>query len=546
MAVPTLGATSAPPKLAPAALKTIRRLPAQHEGRWSPLDTVARDMVEQVTGARRWQGQDPVLTLLDWTFRPDVYSDQPLIRVGSAEVRRLLGLPADRDRFSISYLQGHPGLNERLRSAMQKRRQGAKTDALDGKVEDIAGAMSVLARVLTGEVIRPVPHPDDPRGRWMSILRVTGHDADQITRVKEGWQAVQSSFLAGDGAGLDAAASGLTKSLAALKTAHRPDPEMIALEVRYNTLDPFRWSWILAAVGAGLALIAIWVRRRSADALVWAVSAGTFAMATAGLAMRWQLAERIPAANMYESMVFMGWGLCLATMICLIAVRDRLVTLLASLLAAISLMIADLVGLDPFLRPIAPVLLDTAWMAIHVPVIMVSYSILMISMGFALAVLGMSTAAPHRSDLIAATDHLHLRFIQVGVILLTTGIVTGSMWGSASWGRYWGWDPKEVWSLIALLGYVAILHARATGWVRAYGTALSSTVAFWLIVMAYVGVNYVLGIGLHSYGFGKGAVVRWLMIIGGVQLSLTLCVVVIHGVRRWRRPHTPTGSATHA
>jgi len=153
-----------------------------------------------------------------------------------------------------------------------------------------------------------------------------------------------------------------------------------------------------------------------------------------------------------------------------------------------------------------------------------------------LTILCLGAAAPGRGDLIAATDHLHHRFIQVGVILLTAGIVTGSMWGSASWGRYWGWDPKEVWSLIALLGYVAILHARATGWIRVFGTALCSTLAFWLIVMAYLGVNYVLGIGLHSYAFGKGSVVRWLLIFGCVQLALTGGVVAVYVTRRTGAP----------
>jgi cytochrome c biogenesis factor len=117
-------------------------------------------------------------------------------------------------------------------------------------------------------------------------------------------------------------------------------------------------------------------------------------------------------------------------------------------------------------------------------------------------------------------------------VLLAIGIITGSMWGSASWGRYWGWDPKEVWSLVAMLGYVAILHARATGWIRAFGTALCSTLAFWLLVMTYLGVNYVLGIGLHSYGFGKGAVVRWFMIVGSTQLLLTAAIVGVHVARR--------------
>ncbi len=529
-------ATPEPPSLSANALRTLRALPVQHEGRWSPLDTVARDVVQQVTGTPHWQGRDPMLNLLDWTFRPDVCRAEPLIRVRSGEVRRLLKLPLDRDRFSLSFLQEHAGLNERLAGAMRKRGQNAKIDALDAKAEDIGVAMSMLIDLLQDEVIRPVPDPNDPKGRWTSISRAAGHDVKALEPVRQQWQAVRSAFLAADASGLERAADALTTALGRLQAAHRPDSRLIALELRYNRLNPFRWSWVIAAVASGVALLAMIARRRWIDVVVWAASAAAFGVCTWGLAMRWQLADRIPAANMYESIIFMGWGLCLSVLVCLVVVRQRLVTFVASLLAAVSLMLGDLLPIDSFLRPVAPVLLDTAWMAIHVPVVMVSYSVLAIAMGFGLALLVIAAAAPSRDDLIAATDRLHCRFIQVGVILLTAGIVTGSMWGSASWGRYWGWDPKEVWSLIAMLGYVAVLHARAVRWLHAVGTALCSTLAFWLVVMAYVGVNYVLGIGLHSYGFGKGAVVRWLLIVGSAQLVLTMGSVVLYEIRRRSLP----------
>jgi ABC-type transport system involved in cytochrome c biogenesis permease subunit len=162
------------------------------------------------------------------------------------------------------------------------------------------------------------------------------------------------------------------------------------------------------------------------------------------------------------------------------------------------------------------------------------------------------------------------------------------MWAASSWGRYWGWDPKEVWSLIAFLGYLAILHVRINrergrwwAWsiglilgvalfvivvprlspltsgkilalagtaiamvvfVVSYGrfaTALKSVLCFWLIIMTYVGVNYVLGIGLHSYGFGTGAVVRHLFLVGGIDLALVLVCCAIYIVRR--RP-LPSGA----
>ena len=96
------------------------------------------------------------------------------------------------------------------------------------------------------------------------------------------------------------------------------------------------------------------------------------------------------------------------------------------------------------------------------------------------------------------------RALQVGTLFLAVGTLLGGVWASYSWGRFWGWDPKETWALIATLGYLAILHARMTGWIKDFGMAVGSLLGYLLVLMAWYGVNFVLGTGLHSYGFGSG------------------------------------------
>jgi ABC-type transport system involved in cytochrome c biogenesis permease subunit len=94
--------------------------------------------------------------------------------------------------------------------------------------------------------------------------------------------------------------------------------------------------------------------------------------------------------------------------------------------------------------------------------------------------------------------------MQFGVALLAAGTILGGIWADFSWGRFWGWDPKEVWALIALLGYTTVIHARFTGWMKPFGFAAWTVVSFTLVLMAWYGVNFVLGVGLHSYGFSSG------------------------------------------
>jgi ABC-type transport system involved in cytochrome c biogenesis permease subunit len=183
------------------------------------------------------------------------------------------------------------------------------------------------------------------------------------------------------------------------------------------------------------------------------------------------------------------------------------------------MMLADLLPVDPFIHPMAPVLAGTPWLAIHVPIIVVSYSVLAMATGLAHLVIGVEIFAPMRRDLAARWSELLYWYLHVGSILLIAGILTGSIWAASSWGRYWGWDPKEVWSLVAFLAYMAILHARTDEQIRNFGVAAASIAAFWTILMTYLGVNFVLASGLHSYGFGSSSLVLTLATIALVEAA---------------------------
>ena len=118
--------------------------------------------------------------------------------------------------------------------------------------------------------------------------------------------------------------------------------------------------------------------------------------------------------------------------------------------------------------------------------------------------LGFHLRRPANEAAIAVLSKVTYQFLQAGVLLLIIGTFLGASWADYAWGRFWGWDPKEVWALITLLGYLALLHARRIGWVGDFGMAAFSVLCFTLILMAWYGVNFVLGTGLHSYGFGGG------------------------------------------
>ncbi len=120
------------------------------------------------------------------------------------------------------------------------------------------------------------------------------------------------------------------------------------------------------------------------------------------------------------------------------------------------------------------------------------------------------------------------RTMQVGVLLIAAGTILGGVWADYSWGRFWGWDPKEVWALITLLVYLIPLHGRFAGWVNTFGLVMASVVCFLSVIMAWYGVNFVLGVGLHSYGFVEGG-------SQGVVGAVVLAVLAVAGAAAWRR-----------
>ena len=250
-----------------------------------------------------------------------------------------------------------------------------------------------------------------------------------------------------------------------------------------------------------------------------------------GFAIRIWIAGRPPVTNMYESILWVAFGAGLFAVIFTARHHSTIYLLAASPVIILSLIASDLqpAVLDPSLNPLVPVLRSNFWLTTHVLTITLSYG------AFALA-----TALAHflvirsiRSNKLPSADDswvLHLyRCLQIGVLLLAVGVILGGVWANYSWGRFWDWDPKETWALIALMAYIILLHGRLGGCWGGYGLAIGSIASFLTILMAWYGVNFVLGRGLHSYGFGNGG-----QLYVGAFALLELIVLTFALVRRPR------------
>jgi cytochrome c-type biogenesis protein CcsB len=236
----------------------------------------------------------------------------------------------------------------------------------------------------------------------------------------------------------------------------------------------------------------------------WTVWVG-FSAFTSGLLMRWFLAGHAPWSNQYECMVFAAWSSLLAGII--LSRHSRLPIICGSLLAGIVLLIAHTSSIDPSFTPLPPVL-KSKLMVIHVSIAMASYGFFSVGTTLALCNLSLLAFPIQEKDnnlllRISKWSKITEQALWIGLLLITLGSIIGSIWANEAWGRYWGWDPKESWTLILILSYAMVLQLRLiirSDWT--YWLNVWTLFAFGTLLMTYLGVNRFFA-GMHTYG-GEG------------------------------------------
>jgi cytochrome c-type biogenesis protein CcsB len=493
-----------PPKGEVAAL---RRLPVQHDGRVMPLDTVAREAVFDVTGKRTIWGLDPVAIVLGWAFEPNGWVVQPIVPVGSAQLAAEIGLAPGTRWTSFQTLAQNARLLDLIDAAREAEARERPLRPLEKAASKLEGRLLSMQAFLQRSALTVVPGP--ARGDAWTVPEPLRSTADLRAVLDEGVSTVRLS------------------------------PAAAEREIIYNRARPTRIAWWVLSLSLLLSVAAMVTERRATDVAAGALLLAGFLVMSWGIWMRWQVGGRIPASNMYESLLFLGWGTGAFAVLATVFLRNRIVILNAAAGAALTMALTDLLPIDRFIHPVAPVLSGTYWLAIHVPIIMVGYAVLALGVLVAHMQVGLEAFAPGKRTLALKMADLQYWYIHVGSIFLVAGILTGSMWASESWGRYWGWDPKEVWSLVAFLAYMAILHARAERLISDFGVAAWSILAFQMILMTYLGVNFVLSAGMHSYGFGDSNVVA-------SMLAVALAEVAFLAFGWWRRRVPPPAGSRAA
>ncbi len=494
---PLPNAITVPPK----ALAILRHLAVQHLGRVKPFESFARETLETLTGSARVGGADPVATLLSIMAEPERWQAALLIAVPFRPLQEQLGLAHGQAAVSYDGLIATRTLMRLLPPIIEKQRRDEKLSVLENETMDAYNRFVTFNSLLEHEV-RFVPPSARGDVVWTSIREMDGASLAQRETLQSAWAQLIASLRGADDAAIDASAHALSTALRAAAPAAYPAAWRLEWEVRYHRVAPFhvaRWLYLVALVALVIGGV---VPRSPASGVGFAALWAAFALHAAGIFLRVLLGGRPPVANFYETMLWLPFAGVVVALVFERVYRARYFAIAASALAAITLALADRLPLDPSITPIVAVLRSNLWLTIHVLTIVASYGAIALAAVLAHVHGGLYLARGARAAILPTLELCLSRTLQVGAAPRAAGIMLGAVWANASWGRYWGWDPKETWALITLLWYIALLHGRFAGWLRGVGLSLATIGGFFLLLMTYYGVSFYL-VGLHSYAGGN-------------------------------------------
>ncbi|PYL54835.1 MAG: hypothetical protein DMF29_05560 [Verrucomicrobia bacterium] len=487
-------------------------LAIQDGGRRKPIDTFARETLIRITGrstysdkaGRKWQPNDFVFSAALETHN---WRDEPMVLVSLGQLKERLGFDNAQRRFSFEQLVASAELQRLTNEAHALKRTEKPLDRVQQEALSVSDRLALLANIMNGSALLVVPASKSETKAWVVPPEFSRYYTEtQFAPVQIQLQTMATSYVQADGFNFSRAASQLRESLRALSPSIYPQDRQLRLEYFSNHFEAFyRAIWFY-----GLALLVLLTAHLRGGRVLRNVGVSVAVVALAfhasGIVMRCLIAGRPPVTNMYESIIWVSFAVSFFGMI-FFARYHAAVYLLAALpvtLVALLLVRQMPIAMPSNIDPLVPVLRDNFWLTIHVLTITLSYAAFALAMGFGHILLWRYTRNPASARADSPMYFWLYRVLQLGVLLLAAGTILGGVWANYSWGRFWGWDPKETWALIALLCYLTALHGRLAGWWTEFGLVVASVICFLAVLMAWYGVNFVLGKGLHSYGFGIG------------------------------------------
>ena len=491
-------------------------------GRMKPINTFSSELLRKVSKSDSYKGLNSDQVLLSILRNPLAWYSEPIIYIkrGNDSIRRMLGIDENQKYAAFMDFFDRQG-NYKISTNLENAYKSSLPNQFEKDFIESDRKVNLLFSALEGDILRIFPTPNDLNDKWVSYNELkdqnfVGIDSLFVNNIFPLYlRELDNGLKTNDYSN----ATGMLESIKGFQLKYSkdiiPSDNKIKAEVLYNKINVFEQLFIwYFALGMLYFLFIVFdifsdnsiIKRIMKYALILFKSSIflLFIIHTTGLIARWFISGHAPWGDAYESMIYVAWATMGVGL--LFAKKSDLTVASTAFVSSMILMIAHWNWMDPSIANLVPVL-DSYWLMIHVSVIVGSYGPFTLGMILGIVSLILMVFLTRKNKEIIKLKLKELTIINelsltVGLIMLTIGNFLGGMWANESWGRYWGWDPKETWALISILIYAFVLHMRLIPKLRGnWLFNLMSIIAFASIMMTYFGVNFYL-VGLHSYASG--------------------------------------------
>ncbi len=504
-------------------------------GRMKPINTFSSELLRKVSQSDSYNDMNSDQVFLSITQYASYWIEIPIIylRRGNDSLRQIIGVDK-KAKFAPFVAFFDAKGNYKLSKYLEESFKSANPNQFEKDFIETDKRVNLMESALSGRILKIFPIPEDKNNKWISYLELneSGLKGMEATYTKNVlplyFGSLANASVSNDYKTADELLESMNGFQKRFGSKVRPSEERITSEVLYNKYDVFNklfyWYVLAAILMLFFTILQIFKERK-----VLAITVNTmhiiigllFALHTVGLIARWYISGHAPWSNAYESIIYIAW----ATMFFGLAFdrKSKLTVASSAFVTAMILWAANLNWIDPEIANLQPVL-NSYWLMIHVAVIVASYG--PFALGFILGAVSLllilftNEKNKAKMDLnIQEITYINELALTIGLIMLTIGNFLGGQWANESWGRYWGWDPKETWALISIMVYAFVIHARFVPSLRGkWIFNLMSMFAFISILFTYYGVNFHL-VGLHSYASGEAHSLSWIWYsLGGITL----------------------------
>ncbi len=485
-------------------------------GRIKPMLTMSNEVLRKVARTETWDGFNSNQVFLGLLFDSHHWKTVKFIKVGNPELIKKLGLSGGYVAFTdlVNETQGTYLLANDVEMAFAK--PAAEQSKYDKEIIAVNERLNILYEIFTWKYLRIFPSPEDSHKSWLTPFDA-GNIKDSLTHefaktaFSKYYTEITKAWTSNNWRDADVLLISIQDFQKKYAADIIPSETKQNMEILYYKLNIFERLFKYYAFTGLLFLITLFIgiikpkMNLKKISLFFTILLGfMFFTHTFGLGLRWYISGHAPFSNGYESMIYIAWAVVLAGFI--FAKKSPITLAATGILASITLLVAHLSWMNPEITNLVPVL-KSYWLTIHVSVITASYGFLALGAIIGLMILIFILLANSKNKeqinlTIAELTNVNHMTLIIGVYLLTIGTFLGAVWANESWGRYWGWDPKETWALISIIVYTFVLHSRFIPFLNDKFTFnLLSLLGFSSILMTYFGVNFYLS-GLHSYAQG--------------------------------------------